>query len=274
MTSGKNSASLWQHIPADIHRRLHHCLDQVVTELSHGDGSIVFFRADDVAVPGRKLARLVDIFGKHQVPLTLAVVPAWLTETRWRRLLELCSKDHSLWCWMQHGWRHLNHEPQGSKLEFGPSRSFSLKRKDLQTGFRRLNRLMGDAFTPAFTPPWNRCDSETLNALQELSYQALSRNLGAQPPAPAALTEYPVSVDLHTRKEKDGESGWQNFFKELRESLGNGFCGIMIHHQRMNNAAFDFLELLLSELKQRNFARLVHVGTLLREGYLKEKAEW
>jgi hypothetical protein len=48
----------------------------------------------------------------------------------------------------------------------------------------------------------------------------------------------------------------------------------MIHHQRMNNAAFDFLELLLSELKQHNFARLVHVGALLREGYLKEKAEW
>jgi hypothetical protein len=31
-------------------------------------------------------------------------------------------------------------------LEFGPSRSFSLKRKDLQKGFRRLNRLMGEAF--------------------------------------------------------------------------------------------------------------------------------
>jgi len=274
MTSGKNPAPLWLHIPADIHRRLHCCLDQVVTELSHGDGSIIFFRADDVAVPGRKLARLVDVFGKHQVPLTLAVVPAWLTATRWQWILEHCSRDRSLWCWVQHGWRHFNHESQGIQLEFGSSRSFSQKRKDLQTGFQRLNRLMGDSFTPAFIPPWNRCDSETLSVLPELGYQALSRNLGAQPPAPAAVTEYPVSVDLHTRKEKDGESGWQNFFKELRESLGNGFCGIMLHHQRMNNAAFDFLELLLSELKQRNLARLVHLGTLLREGYLKEKAEW
>ena len=68
MTSGKNPAALWQNIPADIHRWLHRCLDQVVTELSDGDGSIVFFRADDVAVPGRRLARLVDIFGKQQVP--------------------------------------------------------------------------------------------------------------------------------------------------------------------------------------------------------------
>jgi len=273
MTSGKNPAALWQNIPDDIHRWLHHCLDQVVTELSQGSGSIVFFRADDVAVPGRRLARLVDIFGRQQVPLTLAVVPAWLTETRWRRLFELCRRNRSLWCWIQHGWRHLNHEPQGKKVEFGPSRSFSRKRKDLQAGFQRLNRLLGDSFTPAFTPPWNRCDSETLEALEELGYQALSRNLGAQPPVSAALTEYPVSVDLHTRKEKDGESGWQNFFKELRESLGNGFCGIMIHHQRMNKAAFDFLELFLSELKRRNLSRFVHVDTLLREGYVVRNEE-
>jgi peptidoglycan/xylan/chitin deacetylase (PgdA/CDA1 family) len=271
MNSGKNPAALWQQIPADINQRLHVCLDHVVTELSQRDGIVVFFRADDVAVPGRKLARLIDIFSKHQVPLTLAVVPAWLTETRWRRLVELCSKDRSLWCWIQHGWRHCNHEPQGRSLEFGPSRSFSRKRKDLQTGFQKLRRLLGEAFTPAFTPPWNRCDSETLQALKELGYQAISRNLGAQPPAPYALTEYPVALDLHTRKEKDGESGWQNLFSELRESLGKGFCGIMIHHQRMNNAAFDFLEVLLSELKRRNLPRLVHVGTLLREGYVVEK---
>lgn len=271
MTSKKDPAALWLHIPADIERRLNYSLDQVVTELSPKDDSFVFFRADDVAVPSREFARLVDMFGRHQVPLTLAVVPAWLTETRWQRLVELCGRDLSLWCWIQHGWRHLNHEPPGRKLEFGPNRSFSRKQMDLQKGFQKLSRLLGDAFTPAFTPPWNRCDTETLKALKELGYQALSRNLGAQPPAPAELTEYPVSVDLHTRRETDGESGWQNFFIELRESLGKGFCGVMIHHQRMNDAAFDFLELLLSELKRRNLPRLVHLGTLLREGYGAER---
>lgn len=273
MTSKKDPAALWQHIPADIELRLNHSLDEVVTDLSPKDGSVVFFRADDVAVPGQCLARLVDIFAKHQVPLTLAVVPAWLTETRWQRLVELCGRDFSLWCWIQHGWQHRNHEPSGRKLEFGPSRSFARKRMDLQNGFRRLSRLLADAFTPAFTPPWNRCDTETIKALKELGFQALSRNLGAQPPAPAALTEYPVSVDLHTRQERDGASGWQNFLIELRQSLGSGFCGMMIHHQRMNDAAFDFLELLLSELKRRNFPRLVHLGTLLREGYGTEKWE-
>jgi hypothetical protein len=130
---------------------------------------------------------------------------------------------------------------------------------------------MGDVFVPAFTPPWNRCDEETLTALQGLGYMALSRSLGVQPPAPASLPEYPVSVDLHTRKEQDAEAGWQNLLEELRENLANGFCGVMLHHQRMNYAAFVFLDLLLDKLKGWQYGRLVHLGTLLEEdGKLQE----
>jgi hypothetical protein len=126
---------------------------------------------------------------------------------------------------------------------------------------------MGENLLPAFTPPWNRCDHETLRALQELGYKGLSRSLGAQPVSPVTVPDFPVTVDLHTRKEEDTESSWQSLFKELGDSLSNGFCGIMIHHQRMNDAAFDFLDLLLRSLKQWNDNNLVHLGTLLQEGY-------
>ena len=91
--------------------------------------------------------------------------------------------------------------------------------------------------------------------------------MGAQPAAPATLAEYPVSVDLHTRKEKDDSDGWRNLCLELRENLANGFCGIMIHHQRMNRRAFVFLDLLLDKLKGWHCLRFVHLGTLLEEGY-------
>jgi hypothetical protein len=124
---------------------------------------------------------------------------------------------------------------------------------------------MGKIFVPVFTPPWNRCDQETLTALQGLGYQALSRSVGVQPAAPAALPEYPVSVDLHTRKEKDPHQGWQNLLEELRENLAVGFCGVMIHHQRMNYAAYIFLDLLLDKLKRWQYGRLIHLGILLKE---------
>lgn len=265
MSWNNNFVSLWRQVPSDMEKLLQWCLEEAAAKLQHGRSVIVFFRADDIGVPGENFTRLVNLFRSHRVPLTLSVVPAWLTRPRWQQLQNLCGKDQRLWCWTQHGWRHFNHEPRGKKLEFGPSRKASRKREDLWLGFQRLSRLMGELFVPVFTPPWNRCDKETLTALQELGYQALSRCLDGQPPAPTALPEYPVSVDLHTRKEQDAHGGWQNLLEELRENLANGFCGVMIHHQRMNYAALVFLDLLLDKLKRWQYGRLVHLGTLLEE---------
>jgi len=260
-----SSSQLWLKVPADIRLRLSRCLHRAAAEPFLGGERIIFFRADDVGVPGNRFSRLIDLFRRHQTPLTLGVVPSWLTGERWRCLLEVCGNDRTLWGWTQHGWRHLNHEPVGKKQEFGPSRPISLKRRDLRLGYGRLRALMGEALLPAFTPPWNRCDQETLTVLEDLGYKALSRDRTAQPAAPLTLPDYPVCVDLHTRKENDAEGGWHSLLKELTDSLSSGFCGIMIHHQRMNTAAFDFLNLLLPALKQWNHGRIVHLGTLIKE---------
>jgi peptidoglycan/xylan/chitin deacetylase (PgdA/CDA1 family) len=267
MSCQKSSSSLYRRVPLDIEHLLHRCLEEAAAKLQEDARVIVFFRADDIGVPGERFTKLVDLFRRKRFPLTLSVVPAWLTRPRWQQLQDLCGKDQRLWCWTQHGWRHVNHEPRGKKLEFGPSRTASRKREDLWLGFHRLREIMGEVFVPAFTPPWNRCDQQTLNALQGLGFQALSRNSGAQPPAPAKISEYSVSVDLHTRKELDDSHGWRNLCEELRDNLANGFCGIMLHHQRMNHGAFVFLELLLDKLERWNCGRFVHLGTLLEEGY-------
>ena len=64
----------------------------------------------------------------------------------------------------QHGYDHTNHETEGKKQEFGPARPADAHRRDIQTGRDRLRDLLGDAFDPIFTPPWNpsiRLDGET-----------------------------------------------------------------------------------------------------------------
>ncbi len=267
MSSTFRPAYLWRTFPKNSRQRLRRCLDQAAPESAAGDKAIVFFRADDVGAPGSRFNKLVGLFLSHRLPLTMAVVPAWLTGPRWQSICELCGSSNELWGWAQHGWRHSNHERLAKNHEFGPSRSMSQKRRDLQLGFERLRTFMGEDLLPVFSPPWNRCDQETLNAIEDLGYRAISRSQFAQPVAPPTLPDYAVSVDLHTRKEGDSESGWQSLFAELHQSLKNGFCGIMIHHQRMNSAAFEFLEILLSELKQWNHARLVHLGNLIDEEY-------
>ena len=254
---------IWLSPPKDLVSRVTRCIASALDAKEKREG-IVFFRADDVAVPGKGFARLMELFIRHRTPLSLGVVPAWLSGPRWQYLKGFEQRGSGLWCWHQHGWRHQNHEITGKKQEFGPIRTESQIKKDLVRGRRRLEAQMGRDFYPVFTPPWNRCDLSTLILLKELGYHAVSRSRGSHPSTPVELPDFQVNVDLHTRKEQHPHVGWDGLFDDLKGALMNGFCGIMIHHQRMNEAAFAFLEVLLGTFCQSMDLSLVHFGDLVR----------
>lgn len=255
-------SKLWSHDYRSIKMDLHRCLTEALAATSSRDPIPVFFRADDVAVPGKQFCKLVDVFSRYQVPLSMSVVPTWLTVNRWKSIERLCRKNSELWCFYQHGWRHMNHEPSGKKQEFGPARPIADIKHDLARGRERLRSIMQDAFFPAFTPPWNRCSKEALTILRTLCFRAISRSRGASPPAPAGIPDFQVNVDLHTRKEQSAALGWENLFTELTTGIEDGFCGIMIHHQRMNDNALRFLEGLLEKMVTMDAFCFYHVKNL------------
>jgi peptidoglycan/xylan/chitin deacetylase (PgdA/CDA1 family) len=259
-------SSIWRSLPEDLVDRTERCIHGALEQLGDKGSGHIFFRADDVAAPGRNFAKLMDIFRRHRVPLCLAVVPAWLTARRWQYLKGLGAEESSLWCWHQHGWRHVNHEIDGKKQEFGASRSRLDIKRDLVQGKRRLEDLMEAEFFPVFTPPWNRCSFSTLQLLRELGYAAVSRSRGSRPKVAGELTDIFVNVDLHTRKERDPALGWRNLFNELQQAIPSDRCGIMIHHQRMNAAAFDFLEMIIRVLVRRRELQLVNYRDLANNG--------
>jgi hypothetical protein len=223
---------------------------------------LVFFRADDIGIPSRGFQQLIECFQKHRLPLCLATVPAWLTETRWRELCRVTGTKTAQWCWHQHGRVHRNFEQTGKKQEFGPARTRSEIVAGLILGRARLERLLGSDFHPVFTPPWNRCTGDTLQALVDLDYKAVSRNKGARPAPPAILPDYQVNVDLHTRKEIAPHRALENLLTELEQGIGSGLCGIMIHHQRMNGPALLLLDILLDRIRRCVNLTPVHFGDL------------
>ena len=91
-------AALWLTPGNDLPGRLERCLDAAAARLGPDGEPFVLFRADDVGVPGRNLERLLHIFAQHRIPLSLAVVPAWLTGSRWETILSLAGENASLWC--------------------------------------------------------------------------------------------------------------------------------------------------------------------------------
>jgi hypothetical protein len=256
--------SIWRGLPSDIIPRTQQCIDEACARLGTNKPGYIFFRDDDVAAPGRHFTQLRELFFQRRVPLNLAVVPAWLTRERWRSMKNFKRSAVDLWCWHQHGWRHQNHEIIGKKQEFGPYRSDTAIEDDILKGRRRLERLIGENFYPVFTPPWNRCDARTLRFLMLHGYVAVSRSQNPNRSMHKDLPDFCVNVDLHTRKERSAVSGWANLFEELGAAISSGLCGIMIHHNRMNPAAFEFLEVLLEILLTHKDLRLVHFRELAR----------
>jgi hypothetical protein len=256
-------SSIWQRLPSDLVARTESCIRDACEQTSNRQGALIFFRADDIAAPGSRYTRLLEIFSFHSAPLCLAVVPAWLTLARWQAIEGIGKNAARLWCWHQHGWRHVNHEIEGKKQEFGPRRTPADLAYDIRRGRQRLWNLMGKSFYPVFTPPWNRCGPEALAELKTAGYLAVSRSRGSRPTSPPGLASFDVNVDLHTRKEGSPQAAWHNLFDELYQAISSGCCGIMIHHQHMNAAAFDFLAILLKALKAQNKLRLVHFKDLV-----------
>ena len=256
-------SSIWRQPPSDFAARIEACIRDARAHFSSTEQGCIYFRADDVAVPGRPFYRMMELFSRYRVPLSLAIVPAWLTHERWNSFQNTGVRSSSLWCWHQHGWRHVNHETTGKNEEFGSARPYSDIKHDLLKGKQRLEKILGNHFYPVFTPPWNRCDLKTLALLKKYRYLAVSRNWGALPASPGKLPDLCVDVDLHTRKDKDPVSGWDRLFKVLKKDISSGRCGIMLHHQKMNAVAFDFLEILLKTLKRSKNIRLVNFKDLV-----------
>jgi hypothetical protein len=240
-------AHIWRNPPPDWMQRL----EIGVRQAAAGAGTTrIFFRADDVAVPGAQYRALIAIFVRHGLPLNLAVVPAWLTAARWQALEHIGRQAPRLWCWHQHGWRHHNHEPRGKKQEFGPARSDQSLFGDLDRGRHRLEGIIGLRFFPVFTPPWNRCAAPLLAQLPKAGYAAVSRSRGSRPACPRGFRDLAVDIDLHTRKDADAVCGWNALQAELARGLTKPLCGFMLHHQRMNARALAGLDHLLGLIKK------------------------
>lgn len=210
---------------------------------SHPEVQIIF-RADDIAEVDERFCLLMGLFLHHRVPLCLAVVPDWLTRRRWEKMQQFDTNDR-LWCWHQHGFAHVNHQKTGKKCEFADNRGEKALFNDIRQGREHLSTLLGNSFYPVFTPPWNRCGQITLTILQDLGFSGVSRYHQAKPQPPGGLQDIAMHIDLHTGRASDQEQGWKKVVSDCSRAAATGTIGIMIHHQRMNPAAFQFLDNLL-----------------------------
>ncbi len=226
----------------------------------------IFFRADGVGAAGQAFEAVCRLFRHHGVPLALAVVPAWLSPARQKRLFSTAPLDEELWGWHQHGWRHVNWQDSGRTSEFGANRPPERQHADILQGRQKMEAHFGQHFVPIFTPPWNRFSPATVKALQALEFKGIS-TAGELPPGvklPWDLCNFAVSINLHTREDKDPARDFTRLLEELCSLAGKSECvGIGINHQRMTPFAFQFLHCLLYNLRHVVKARFFSFREIL-----------
>ncbi len=246
--------------------RLKSVLRSALSELQEKGQTVnVFFRDDDVDEDEPTLHRLLDLFADFQVPINLEIIPGRLTGPAISLLRGYCNSHPDLFELNQHGWMHVNHEPEGRKCEFGASRTFDRQLADIRQGREVLVDAFSEAFSPVFTPPWNRCTVATYQALDQLGFRALSKLRSKKPVVGYGFRELSVTLDLFRWKGGAEMKIPEEFIGELMMQLSElDTVGIMLHHKVMDEAAFGLLELLLDELRRSEVIRFHTFQSLLK----------
>jgi peptidoglycan/xylan/chitin deacetylase (PgdA/CDA1 family) len=210
----------------------------------------LFFRNDDAGWSQNALDELLTVFAEHQMPIDLAVIPATLDGDIARRL-DNWRVEHPAIGLHQHGYAHVNHEPDGErKCEFGPSRPLSRQLADIVAGRERLQSMLGDS-DPIFTPPWNRCSAAAAEALSEHGFALISDD-GALAKAGSTTACLPISFDW----ERHRREGQLETALAAQIANANGPIGIMLHHETMDVAARATLGTLLTLLNDTRGVRV------------------
>jgi len=225
----------------------------------------VFFRDDDVDEDEATLRRLLRLFLRRGAPLNLGVIPGRLTAAGNELLAQSINAAPASLELNQHGWRHLNHEREGRKCEFGPGRTYEEQLADIARGQARMTEAFGPDWFPVFIPPWNRCAEDTYRAIDQLGFRALSSKLGNSVVTGYRFKEISITLDLHRWRGGACLKPSEEIIDELIAQLSRQqTIGVMLHHKVMDERAFYFLDAMLDTLASYPIVRFHTFQSLLR----------
>jgi hypothetical protein len=237
-------------------------LDPVAAALDAAEAPVeLFFRDDDAGWRDDRLRELLALFAARELPIDLAVIPRALHPGLARELRARAGAGLAL---HQHGYAHVNHEPEGRKYEFGPSRPRAAQLRDIEAGHALLDERLDGLVEPIFSPPWNRCTAETGHCLAELGFEVLSREARAEPLGVPGLRELPVKIDWFAHRH-----GTRLTLAELAERLAaaiaaGGPVGVMFHHAIMDPGDMERAAELLTLVAGHDHALALRMMDLVR----------
>ncbi len=220
-----------------------------------------WLRDDDAVEPTEPLERLLALSARHEVPVALAVIPAFTGDALAGRLAAAPGAEVAV-----HGWSHENFAPPGEKKqELGGHRPADVVLASLERGLSHLARLHGPRLTPVLVPPWNRIDPALVSRLGGLGFRALSvfgpeKALGL----PAINTHVDVIDWRGTRGGRPGGDLAGEMAVRLRAIAGGeGTLGLLTHHLVHDETVWRFLEELFERTARHPGCRWTRLSELV-----------
>jgi hypothetical protein len=217
-----------------------------------------FFRDDDAGWADDRLFELLNCFSKFAIPIDLAVIPQAINTSK-AHFFNQVFANKGLVGVHQHGFSHSNHQLQGRKCEFGDDRTYLQQHADIKAGQDLLLDYFGDQIDPIFTPPWNRCNQDTINALINLGFSTLSRDNTGKSLNYKELQDLPINIDWF--KKRNGiRLGLAELGQSISQVIASGkTVGVMLHHEIMDNKERDMLTGLLQLLSSHPIVQCEHM---------------
>lgn len=242
----------------------------------------IFLRNDDVRdTLDNELIKLTELSLKHQFPISHAVEPANVTREVVDWLLEMKKNNPGMIEIIQHGYDHNKHNAQ-VKSEFGGNRDYTDQFAAIKKGKELMSLYFGDLWSPVFTFPYGTYNAETLRAINDLEYKAISgkvtftlrnkiKNLAGRRLQRDFLFRkkisyhslrrrrfafYEFSVSANLIRKYTGQNTAVHYTKEeVLSQIELSAChtdkiGILFHH-RFHKDHFNQIDELLGSLKQR-----------------------
>ncbi|SNB53111.1 hypothetical protein SAMN07250955_101339 [Arboricoccus pini] len=227
-----------------------------------------WWRDDDTGADDPALDGLLGLASELELPLALAVVPAWLAAATVERI----SRVDDVWV-LQHGWAHVDHARDGErKIELGGTIAWERLCAQLDRGRATLSEAFGPRFLPVMVPPWNRIDPCIERQLPASGYLAISATaeLGRDPSRDARFHR-----DIHLDVMSWKPSPTMRPLEALATALARQIAartderhaeepiGLMTHHQVTGPPGMAILRELLGMLRAHPRACFLDPRSLL-----------
>lgn len=214
----------------------------------------MWWRDDDLVANSRAFEALIRLAQTFRTPALVSIIPGLASEA-----LDVSAADPDLIHFCQHGWRHINHQPEGGgKSEFGAGRDPEAVEAEIAAGQVVLTRLLGDRCMPIFVPPWNACDERHLEIVRARGFTGLS-SFGPRPRpfAVGGLRLANAHLDILQWEAPGGprpvpfDEACLRLARIVREQRQKPEAdaepiGILSHHRAMREESWSLLEGLLS----------------------------